>query len=263
MAALKIKEYDSSFYDVVTAKAHASANVVLPVVLNVLPEIKSAVDFGCGQGMWLQVLSKLGVSKIFGLDGHWIDQKKLQIPESAFRIIDFEKEIVLEQKFDLAISLEVAEHISKNRAVQFVESLTEAADFVLFSAAIPFQGGTKHVNEQWPNYWCSLFEQKGFQAVDCIRPIVWGNLDVAWFYKQNIMLFVKKERLSELKAVAVNSFGICADQLNIVHPELFIRHMKNHIEQIDIGCGLWKLCKRAIKKCLGKDAQNQASDGNN
>lgn len=247
----KIKDYDGNFYDVVSTKAKESAQLVLPECLKALPTINSAIDFGCGQGMWLQVIQSLGVKDVRGLDGSWIDRSKLYINSDAFQVVDFESDIRVGREYDLAISLEVAEHISKESAQRFIRSLTSTADFVLFSAAIPLQGGTKHINEQWPAYWSEHFKAEGFLPVDCIRPKVWNKPDVAWFYKQNIILYVKSERIEEIKGL--DRIPDASDApLPLVHPELFQRHMDKHVARIPIAKGSLQLTKRLVKRVLRK-----------
>src|SRR6185437_3265527 len=93
------------------------------------------------------------------------------------------------RRFDLACSLEVAEHLPRERASDFVGLLTRSAPIVLFSAAIPGQGGNHHINEQWQSYWSELFRSRSFQAFDCIRPIVYGNPAVDWWYRQNTIVY--------------------------------------------------------------------------
>jgi hypothetical protein len=70
-----------------------------------------------------------------------------------------------------------------------VTSLTLLGPVVLFSAAVPGQGGTRHLNEQWPEYWVALFERREYIAIDCIRRRVWDNDEVSWWYSQNMLLF--------------------------------------------------------------------------
>lgn len=86
--------------------------------------------------------------------------------------------------FDLVMSLEVAEHLDAKYAETFVDSLTNFGPVILFSAAVPFQGGEHHVNEQWPSYWEELFAKKGYVAVDAIRKHIWQNPEVEWWYAQ-------------------------------------------------------------------------------
>jgi hypothetical protein len=163
----------------------------------------------------------LGFGEIKGYDGVWVDKNSLLIPKECFEVAELNKGIILSKKYDLAISLEVAEHLPVESADIFIETLTNSADFVLFSAAIPYQGGTNHINERWPDYWNNLFNKNGFIAIDCVRPRIWNDPNIASWYKQNIILFVKRE-VSHLVKAAPHEF--CHDHapLALIHPDLYI-----------------------------------------
>jgi hypothetical protein len=90
----------------------------------------------------------------------------------------------------LAVSLEVGEHLPAASANVFIESLCRAAPVVLFSAAIPGQGGTHHINEQWPEYWRQLFAKQNFRMFDPFRPLLWHDERIVFYYRQNMFLFV-------------------------------------------------------------------------
>ena len=64
---------------------------------------------------------------------------------------DLAQPLQIDRRFDLALSLEVAEHLPPECGSEFVQTLTDLSSVILFSAAIPFQGGTDHLNEQWPS----------------------------------------------------------------------------------------------------------------
>lgn len=179
----------------------------------------SVLDVGCGIGTWLAMTGEMGVVDQLGLEGEWLDRKLLQVPQQQIRSIDLESEFDLERRFDLVISLEVAEHLSAQAADRFIGSLTRHADVVLFSAAIPFQGGHHHVNEQFPEYWQALFDKRGYVAVDFIRPQIWYCNDVLLWLRQNILIFTK-ERLTEdgQPFSGIASGG----PLSIVHPEMYM-----------------------------------------
>jgi hypothetical protein len=187
--------------------AHRSAVVILPIVFK-HAAIKSIVDFGCGTGTWLRCASDTGVSDIQGLDGEWVVTDDLCIAPHQFRRTDLTKPVTLDRKYDLAICLEVAEHLPASSAGTLVDSITQASDLILFSAAIPNQGGTHHINEQWQDYWVALFGQRGFAVSDIVRPAIWGRPDVEWWYQQNTLLFAKggEPHLNR--------------SLNMVHPQL-------------------------------------------
>ena len=122
-------------------------------------------------------------------------------------------------KFDLVISLEVAEHLPEETATTFVESLCRHGDIVLFSAAVPGQGGTGHINEQWQSYWARIFKAHGFHAVDILRPKFWNYDSLPVWYRQNMILYVS-EGYGGLDGLLAISKGVPMD---IVHPDLWKR----------------------------------------
>jgi hypothetical protein len=151
----------------------------------------------------------------------------LQISTADFRRADLEQPLQMEERFDLAISLEVAEHLSSARAPGFVEDLTHLSDVILFSAAIPGQGGTNHLNEQWLSYWVEQFSRFDYQKIDILRPIILKNSSIPYFYRQNSLLFANNQGLHlhpQLMSAATTSRDSILD---IVHPELYeILHRK-------------------------------------
>jgi hypothetical protein len=88
---------------------------------------------------------------------------------------------------------------------------------VLFSAAIPKQGGAGHVNERWPSYWAQLFAARGYRAIDLVRPLVWNDDRVAYFYAQNIVLYLDDSRADPDGATSVDL------PMDLVHPHLYLR----------------------------------------
>ncbi|GHT88973.1 hypothetical protein FACS1894137_17620 [Spirochaetia bacterium] len=247
----KVKSaYNTAFYRDLNKLTIDSANIILPMVIGVLPPINSAVDFGCGVGSWLSVLKQYGVKKITGFDGPWAAKRTLQIPEECFVEIELDKEISINFKYDLAISLEVAEHLPEKSAVSFVDALTKSSDFVLFSAAIPFQGGTEHVNEQWLDYWNHLFNEKGYIAVDFLRKNIWYEPTVLSTYKQNIILFVKKDVMNNVN-VSSSEFCINLPPPAFVHPDFYLEKtglITYRISRLKIVLFL----KRLLKKIVGE-----------
>lgn len=217
------------------------------ILCEAVPNIRSAVDFGCGVGSWLSILQAKGADDVLGLDGPWVDQALLEIPQKSFRQVDFESKVELDKKYDLAITLEVAEHISPSATQQFMDSLVSAADVIMFSAAIPFQGGRGHVNEQWPDYWAELFSQRGYVAVDFIRSKIWNEKEIPVWYQQNILVFVKAEQLHTLNLPEAST-AAQNTPLSLVHPDIFIAKVK-HTTTVK-GCVtlLRQALERAIKE---------------
>ena len=185
--------YDEAFYQCYQDGSTNSAQVVVPIVLSLFP-CHSVVDVGCGVGGWLKEFERCGVNDYLGVDGDYVSRRLLKIPAERFRPLDLRNVSDLGRRFDLACSMEVAEHLPQDRARIFVAALIKAAPVVLFSAAIPFQGGRDHLNEQWQSYWASLFAEHGYVAVDCIRPAVFGDSRVEWWYRQNILIFCQPDK---------------------------------------------------------------------
>jgi SAM-dependent methyltransferase len=180
----------------------------------------SILDVGCGLGTWLSVARELGVENVYGIEGPWINLKQLRIDPEDFTIQDLEHPFNLHRSFDLVISLEVAEHLSPKVASTFIASLVSHGDIILFSAAIPYQGGHNHINEQFPSYWANLFAQFGFIPLDFIRRNIWDDRNIHWWLRQNILLFIRREI-----AIKNSIFARYIDSmkpLSIVHPDVYI-----------------------------------------
>ena len=146
-----------------------------------------------------------GAKTIRGVDGSWVKPELLMIPRERFTQYDLSqpglKNKIPEDRFDLTISSEVAEHIDPQDTETYMDNLTSFSNVILFSAAIPGQGGTHHVNEQWPSYWTEKFSARGFVPVDCIRQKLWYDNEVHLWYRQNLMMFVKKNALGNYPAL--------------------------------------------------------------
>jgi 2-polyprenyl-3-methyl-5-hydroxy-6-metoxy-1,4-benzoquinol methylase len=152
--------YTNDYYDALREGARRSARVVVPLVLGLVPA-RSVIDVGCGRGTWLAVFRAHGVEEVRGVDGDYVDRGRLEIPADRFEAHDLTRPLRPAGRFDLAVSLEVAEHLPAEAADAFVGSLTLLAPVVLFSAAAPYQGGEGHVNERWPAYWAGRFAARG------------------------------------------------------------------------------------------------------
>ena len=198
-------------YTRIQQDSRAAADVVLPFVLE-YTGAKSLIDIGCGVGTWLASAAALGVSEYHGVDGSGA-LSLLQIPSSHFEVADLREPLPFERQFDLAMSVETAEHLPANVAARFVTQLTNLAPQVLFSAAIPGQRGYQHINEQWPSYWAALFAEQRYRAVDIVRPRFWDDSRVPFWYRQNMLLYVREDRLPADYTPPT--------MLDVVHPELF------------------------------------------
>jgi len=179
--------YDDNFYDK-TEHPEAVSKLVdhLLTIINPL----TVLDVGCGRGLWLKELEKRGVS-VRGIDGDWINHETLLIDTSDFIVCDIEDGFVLPNRFDLTISLEVAEHLKKESADIFVESLVMSSDKILFSAALPKQKGVNHINCQPISYWAEKFNKHGYFLFDCFRPKFLTDKTIPSFYRTNIYMFME------------------------------------------------------------------------
>jgi SAM-dependent methyltransferase len=215
--------YDHGFYDEISPFSVAAARVVVPIVAE-LTRPASVVDVGCGTGAWLAGWQDHGVEDVLGLDGDYVDLDALHIDRARFQAADLERPPVIDRSFDLAMSVEVAEHLAPDAADRFVDFLTGLAPVVLFSAAPPGQGGVDHINEQWPAYWARRFAARGYRAYDIVRPRVWSEPDVAFFYAQNLLLYAADDRFADVRP----AFSLIPDPeqpdlavpVPVVHPEL-------------------------------------------
>lgn len=213
--------YDTYFYNNLHVGSLKSAEIIAPLLIDLIKP-KSVIDIGCGIGSWLSVFKKLGIEDIFGVDGDWVKKEMLVIPPEQFLAVDLKKPFCLERQFDLAISLEVAEHLPPSSAPLFVESLASTAPVIFFSAAIPFQGGVKHINEQWPDYWNHYFREQGYMAIDCIRKRIWLNNDVDYFYAQNSLIFSKSELFDINPNLKIEYDKTVPEMLSLVHPRRYL-----------------------------------------
>ncbi|MCL2768450.1 MAG: class I SAM-dependent methyltransferase [Synergistaceae bacterium] len=211
--------YSEDFYSDY-AKIVSSLDTVVSLIMRIANPA-SVVDFGCAVGGALSCFKEKGVSEILGVDGFWVKEEQLLIAKDEFIRHDFNKGFLsLPKKYDLAISTEVAEHVEDANADAFIETLINASDIIVFSAAVPGQGGTNHVNEQWPQYWIDKFSKHDFVVIDCIREYLWNNDDVPFLYRQNLLLFCKNDKTSLLSLPEITS-----KRYDIIHPVHYERKL--------------------------------------
>lgn len=214
--------YDAQFFKNIGDASQRSAEVIVPK-FNQLIQPTSVVDVGCGKGWFLAEFIKHGVTDVAGIDGTAPDG--LAIDDTLYAQTDLTQPWPLARTFDLALCLEVAEHLPETAAAEFIRRLCLLAPVVLFSAAIPMQGGEGHVNERWPEYWKCLFGDHGYVGSGWPRIDLWGDERVAAYYRQNLLLFVDREHIGptpaswELKQYVESTPPF--SMYRLVHPELF------------------------------------------
>ena len=217
----------------------------MPLVLQ-QTAARSVVDVGCGVGTWLAACVDLGITDYHGIDGHCAAEV-LQIPREHFRVADLRAPLTFSRRFDLAVSVEVAEHLPPHAAGAFVGQLASAAPVVVFSAAIPGQGGTGHLHERWQSYWAGLFAQWDYFPMDTLRPLIWNRDDVEFWYRQNILLYMHRNRLPQ-------SY-VAPSPVDLVHPVLFSRYadslQKAQQEQLSGRSALSVVARRLKQRLFG------------
>ena len=169
-------------------------------------------------GTWLSVFRDCGVTDVLGVDGAYVETESLLIPADCFLARDLTAPIGLDRRFDLAMSLEVAEHLPPEVAVSFVGQLVDLSDIVLFSAAIPGQGGRNHINERWQSDWCRLFSAREYVPVDCLRHRFWKDPEVSAYYRQNMILYVQQEVLVHNPKLQAEANHAALIPLDLAHP---------------------------------------------
>jgi SAM-dependent methyltransferase len=224
------ENYSPEFFEKLREGARRSARAVIPAVLEYVRPA-SVIDVGCGTGAWLSAFREAGVEDVWGIDGAYVDVEHLEIPPERFLARDLARPFGMGRRFDLVLSLEVAEHLPPESAEAFVRSLAGLGPVVLFSAAAPYQGGTHHVNERWPAYWASRFEAAGLLPVDCLRLRFWVDEDVEWWYAQNLMFYVDRRELERYPRLAEARRAVPPVPPSLVHPRRFL-------EWVEWGMGL-------------------------
>lgn len=211
--------YDPEFFRWMGAGPDENSRQVLGTAFNFLkPE--SVIDIGCGTGKWVATAIMLGAREGVGVDGLHVPREQRLIAPVSFIEHDLQNApLIFTRKFDMAICLEVVEHLTRERSESFVTELCNLSDLILFSAALPFQEGTHHVNEQWLEYWGILFRREKFVPVDVVRDHIWLNAEIEWYYRQNVVFFCRETAAARLFPRG----GIVRDGLlTRLHPEMLL-----------------------------------------
>jgi SAM-dependent methyltransferase len=246
--------YDKSFYDEQVHGSAASAASFLGYLFRFYRP-KSVLDVGCGRGTWLKVCAELGSHDLYGMDGPWNSQDMMLDKRIKFSAVDLNAPFTAPHKVDLAMSLEVAEHLKPESAQSLVRSLSSVSDVVLFSAAFSGQGGVNHINERYHSYWGELFSSNGFAAFDMFRPKFWTVEAVEPWYRQNTFLYVRRNNqlassLAQHGIMEIDNIAF----MDCVHPWLYeIRASQSFTEHLrDLVPSLGRALRRRISKESGR-----------
>jgi hypothetical protein len=228
--------YNDEFFAVHRDGSLASARQVVPVIMQ-MTGCRSVVDLGCGQGSWLAAFHEQGLKDLCGFDGEYVNKEQLLIPREMFVTADLSQPLKVNRRFDLAMSLEVIEHLPPAMSDSFIDLLTSLSPVVLFSGALPHQEGTCHVNERWMEDWVEMFRRRGYRAVDCLRSRFWSDTKVAWWYAQNMVLYVSEKHIADYPEI--EKLLTTAPPVTWVHPQLLI-HKENRLGQQPLLTQLWR-----------------------
>jgi hypothetical protein len=218
-------QYDANFYVEQSSDSFESAKSVLPIVFNLIGTPSSIIDVGAGIGAWSSVSKELGVSEVVCLEGNWIENVETLVPRNNYKILDLNQPFSDSTDYELVICIEVAEHLDKERARGFISDITKLSNTILFSAAVPGQGGTDHRNEAKLSYWSELFKENGFYLYDKIRPEIWNLETIAPWYRQNLVIFSKLDKINLADSKSV---------IDIIHPSMFESMSISNFSSVDL-----------------------------
>jgi SAM-dependent methyltransferase len=199
-----------------------SAQQIVPLLISKYSPI-SVVDVGCGTGPFANEFLKLGVPDVIGYEGEWMEPLPTVLPKSLYLYTDLTRPLTSLRKYDICLCLEVAEHLEEANARTLIETLTGLSQVIVFSAAIPQQGGNHHVNEQWPSYWSNLFAEKNYFLEWDPRLTIWDNTEIEGCYRQNLLIFSSNAANSQSKPIPLVHPVLWEEAMNIRRVPLSLR----------------------------------------
>ena len=225
---------------------YRSAKIILPILFKHYKP-NSVIDIGCGIGTWLKAANELGVNEFIGIDGNEIEENFLLVSRKYIKIDNLEThKNANNKKYDLAISVEVAEHLNNNRSFEFIKTLTSYSDVVLFSAAIPYQEGEHHINCNPPQFWVDIFKKYGYDCYDFRNDLMnmWEKINPC--YSQNILLFAKEKyrnTFMELNLTQKPIFYYHPAYVDIIinNNKALKNNIDNEIENLKLNCNWFNL----------------------
>ena len=193
---------------------YRSAKIILPMIFKYYKP-NSMIDIGCGLGTWLSAALELGVENLQGIDCNEISEDFLLVPRKYISIDDLETHENKEnKKYDIAVSVEVAEHLNNSASEHFIKMLISYSKVIIFSAGIPYQDGEHHINCQHPQFWYAIFNKYEYVCFDFRDKLMnlWEEINPC--YSQNLLLYVHKD----LAHIFENIFNITNKPIFFYHP---------------------------------------------
>jgi SAM-dependent methyltransferase len=219
--------YSDGFYDTQEIRSRDSAAAMVPKIVELL-QPKSVLDIGCGVGPWLGEFVKAGVTDCYGVDGPWVDPNRFALEPARLIKFDFANETppfrpkLPQSRYDIVITLEFLEHVHGDVATDLVAFIASLSEVIVMSAALPGQGGTHHVNEQWIDYWANMFRPHGYQPFDFLRPLFWDDARVEPWYRQNVVALFRGPVPDKVVETAERAaLARLRSPSRLVHPEIF------------------------------------------
>jgi F5/8 type C domain/Methyltransferase domain len=181
---------------------------------------RSVVSFGCGRAGWLHAARSFGAVEIRGYDDPGLPAEARGLRAEEFFTVDLGRPIAVGKRFDLAICVDGTETLPADAAETLARTLCGAADWVLFSASVPFQHHGQRRNELWIEYWAGLFGKMGFICYDILRMRFWHDTRIPYYYRQGACLYVRK---GTQQALTAKGFQPTERPPALIHPELLLR----------------------------------------
>jgi len=198
-----------------------TAEAVVKTLLDFIHLPANVLDIGCGIGIWSKTLKDAGVAKTVLIDHPSNKKENLLLNDTEFVNADMNISFPEVYKSDLAVCIEVAEHLKPGRSQAIIDYISQCTDTVLFSAAIPGQGGIGHINLHYADYWETIFAGFGFKKYDIIRPLIIADENIEYFIRQNIFLYEREGGL--LKNRNHNNF--LPKGFELIHHNVLYKHV--------------------------------------
>jgi len=154
--------YTIKYYKSINKDEVYQANA-LGIAIKEIYKPNSIVDIGCGTGLYLNKFKDI---EHFGIDisEAVMDSSVNRIKKENFKLDDITSpNFKFNRKFDIALCLEVLEHIGMEHMEQTIKNVTSASDTIIASAAQVGQAGLNHITLQPYSYWEDLFNRNGFE----------------------------------------------------------------------------------------------------
>lgn len=179
--------YTPDYYEAIYPGSITSAETIFDRIQEHISDVRTVLDVGGGIGQWGK---GIGEKYDYTLIDYRIPIDMLLVPKDRYIEFDIRRDKkFIPLTYDLVICTEVMEHIDEKYAKEIISFLCARGKKVLFSAAIPGQGGNDHKNEQWQSYWASLFKENGYHPI-VIRDKLVDEKDIELWYQNNIVLYV-------------------------------------------------------------------------